>query len=334
MKSKKILVTGGAGFIGSHLVNRLIKEGHEVYIADDLSGGKKENINPESVFYKVDLRNQKLTDKIIKRIRPEIVYHLAANACENKAQFSPIDVTSRNWNAFINTLIPAVRNGMKRIVFTSSIAAYGALQTPFKETDKPEPEDLYGISKLAIEESLKILSKVHGFEYVITRPHNVYGPRQNMSDPYRNVVTIFMNALLKKQPYYMYGNGEQRRCFSYIDDVIDALFKCGFGNFHGMIFNIGADKDYSINELSRVIQDVTDIKIPPIFTRERPQEVKEAIADHTLAKKYLKYQDKTSIYDGIEETWRYAKELGPQEYIFDKVELDSPLLPKNWREVT
>lgn len=328
---KRILVTGGAGFIGSHLVDKLIKKHHQVSVIDDLSGGKIENLNKACKFYKVDLRDAKLADKIIKSIKPEIVFHLAANAAENKAQFSPIDITSRNWNTFINTLVASIKNGMERIVFTSSIAVYGAQQTPFKETDKPEPEDLYGVSKKAIEEALDILGKVHHFEYVITRPHNVYGPRQNMSDPYRNVVTIFMNSLLKNKPYYIYGSGQQRRCFSYIDDIVDALFKCGFGNFNKMTFNIGADTDYSIDELSNTIQAVSGTKIQPIYLDERPQEVKVAISDHTLAKKYLGYQDKTTLQQGIKLTWEYIKKIGPQEPIFGEIELDSPLLPKNWK---
>lgn len=331
MKQKRILVTGGAGFIGSHLIDKLVAAKHEVSAVDDLSGGKKENVNQKAKLFICDLRDPKKTEQIIKKIKPEIVFHLAANAAENKAQFSPIDITTRNWNAFINTLVSSLKNGMKRIVFTSSIAVYGAQQTPFKETAKPEPEDLYGVSKRAIEETLKILSKVHQFEYVITRPHNVYGPRQNMTDPYRNVVTIFMNALLKNKPYYIYGDGNQRRCFSYIDDVADAIFKCGFGEFQGMTFNIGADKDYSIDELSKAIQKVANTNIPPIHLDDRPQEVKEAIADHTMAKIYLNYQDKTLLSDGIKFTWEYAKKLGPQQYKFDEVELDSPLLPKNWK---
>ncbi|OGE72388.1 hypothetical protein A3H40_04050 [Candidatus Daviesbacteria bacterium RIFCSPLOWO2_02_FULL_38_15] len=329
---KSILVTGGAGFIGSHLIDKLVAVKHDVFAIDDLSGGKKENVNPKARLFIYDLRDTDKTDKTIKEIKPEIVFHLAANAAENKAQFSPIDITSRNWNTFINTLVSSLRVGMKRIIVTSSIAVYGSLQTPFKETDKPEPEDLYGISKLAMEEALKVLSKVHNFEYVITRPHNVYGPRQNMNDPYRNVVTIFMNALLKKKPYYIYGDGNQKRCFSYIDDVVEALFNAGIGDFHGMTFNIGADKDYSINQLSRVIQEITNVNIPPVYIDERPQEVKEAIADHTQAKKYLSYQDKTSLMAGIKSTWDYAKKLGPQEYTFDEVEIDSPLLPRNWKK--
>lgn len=331
MKSKKILVTGGAGFIGSHLVNRLIDKNHQVYVIDDLSGGFLKNVNKKAKFYKCDLRNQKKASEILSKIKPEIVFHMAANAAENKAQFSPIDITSRNYSAFINTLVPAVKNGMKRIVFTSSIAVYGGLQTPYKETDKPEPEDLYGISKLAIEQTLKVLGSIHNFEYVITRPHNVYGPKQNMTDPYRNVVTIFMNSLLKNKPYYIYGDGKQRRCFSYIDDVVDALLKCGFSKVSGMTFNIGSDKDYTLNELSDLIQEVSAIKIPPIHIEDRPQEIKVAISDHTLSKKFLGYKDRTELKKGIKKTWEYAKSLGYQKPKYTKIEIDSPLLPKNWK---
>lgn len=327
----RILVTGGAGFIGSHLVDRLIAGKHKVSVIDDLSGGYKRNINKKARFYNCDLRDVEKTAKIISKIKPQLVFHLAANAAENKAQFSPIDITSRNYNAFINTLVPAIRNGMKRIVVTSSIAAYGALQTPFKEKDKPEPEDLYGLSKLMMEESLKVLSRVHNFEYVITRPHNVYGPRQNMTDPYRNVVTIFMNSLMKKKPYYIYGKGSMRRCFSYIDDVVDALFTCGFADVNGMVFNIGADKDYSINELSDTIQEVSGIHIPPKHIADRPQEVQVAISDHSQAKKYLQYKDTTSLRAGLAKTWEYARKLGPQEYVFTEIELPSDKLPKNWK---
>lgn len=340
MKKTKVLITGGAGFIGSHLADRLISEGHLVCIVDDLSGGFERNINPKAIFFKHDLRDRDLTDKkniinICEEFNPEVVYHLAANAAENKAQFSPIDITSRNYDAFIRTLTAAIKvlkKGFRRFIFTSSIAVYGALKPPFKETHRPKPEDLYGISKLAAEETLKIMSRVHGFEYVIVRPHNVYGPRQNMQDPYRNVVTIFMNALHHKQPYYIYGDGNQRRCFSYIDDIVDALYACAVENIHGKIFNVGADKDYSLNELSDVILKVSGSDIKPIYVPDRPQEVKIAIADHTRAKKYLHYEDRTSLMEGIKNTWEYAKSLGPQSLIFTKLELENDKVPTNWKK--
>jgi len=331
MRPKKILVTGGAGFIGSHLVDKLLKEGYKVWVIDDLSGGRKENVNPKARFYKCDLKDERQADEAITKIKPEIVYHLAASAAEMKAQFSPIEITSRNYNTFINTLVPALRNGTRRIVFTSSIAVYGDNKTPFKETAEPKPEDLYGISKLAIEQTLKVLGRVHNFEYVITRPHNVYGPRQNMADPYRNVVMIFMNALLKEEPYYIYGDGEQRRCFSYIDEVVEAIFRCGFYDVSGMTFNIGSSKDCSINELSDTIQEALGTNISPKYTDGRPQEVKVAIPSHALAKKHLGYKNKTSLRNGIKSTWEYAKKMGYQKPKFTDIELDSPRLPRNWR---
>ncbi len=333
-KKQKILVTGGAGFIGSHLINSLLNDGHTVSCIDDLSGGKKSNVHKACEFFLCDLRDQKKADRIISSLKPDIVYHLAANAAENKAQFSPIDITSRNYNTFINTLVPALRNGMHRIIVTSSIAVYGGINPPFKESDVPVPEDLYGISKLMIEDSLKILAKVHEFEYVITRPHNVYGPRQNMTDPYRNVITIFMNALLKNESYYIYGNGEQRRCFSYVDDVVQAIYNCGFYPVSGKIFNIGADKDYSLNEVSNVIQNVSGMTCIPKYISKRQQEIEVAIADHTQARRLLDYKDSVSLEEGIQKTWEYAKSLGVQKLKYTKIELESPKLPANWHNET
>lgn len=326
----KILCTGGAGFIGSHLVDKLISEGHKVHVVDDLSGGSADNLNKDiDGLTTADLREG--IDLIFEMWKPEIVFHLAANAAENKAQFSPIDITSRNYSAFINTLTPFIKYGGKRFIFTSSIAVYGAGQVPFKETDKPEPEDLYGITKLAAEQTLKVMSKVHGFEYVIARPHNVYGPRQNMTDPYRNVVTIWMNALLQGKPYYIYGDGEQKRCFSYIDDVVEALHRCMTENVWGMTFNVGADKPYTLNELNQAILKASESSVKAVYLDERPQEVKEAISDHTQAKKWLLYQDKTSLEEGIKKTWEWVKSVGYQEPVYTELEIDSEKVPLNWK---
>lgn len=328
----KVLVTGSLGFIGSHLVDLLISRGHKVIGIDDLSGGKLDNRNKKLIQYIVDCRNFELVDKIFQRHKPEIVFHLAANAAENKAQFCPMDITSRNFNGSISVLAAAVKNGTRRFIFTSSIAIYGNLQTPFKETDKPEPEDLYGISKLAFENCLKIMSFVHGFEYVITRPHNVYGPRQNVTDPYRNVVTIFMNSILKGEKYNIYGDGKQKRCFSYIDDVVEAIYKCGFKKVSGMTFNIGSDKDYSVKDLSDIILKVAKSKIKPIHLPDRVQEVKIAISDHAQAKKYLNYKDSTSLSKGLSKTWKWIKKIGYQEPVYTEMEINSRLIPKNWRK--
>lgn len=327
----KVLVTGGAGFIGSHLVDRLIEENLQVLVLDDFSGGSINNINKAAKWENVDLKNVTASKRVIDKFKPEIVFHLAANAAENKAQFSPIDITSSNWNTFINTLVPFINNGGKRFVFVSSIAVYGALQTPFKESDKPEPEDLYGVSKLSCEQALKIMAKVHGFEYVIARPHSVYGPRQNMRDPYRNVVTIWMNAILRKKPWYIYGDGKQKRCFSYIDDLVGPLYKCGFEDVSGKIFNIGSDRSCTLNELSKDLQTITRTNINLKYLPARSQEVKKAVADHTQAKRYLKYRDLTDLAEGLRKTWEWCKKQGSQEPIYTKLEIDSDKVPRNWR---
>lgn len=323
----KVLVTGGAGFIGSHLVDKLLSEKHEVFVIDDLSGGYLQNLKnlPRENWRQGDLRNAEWTDGVMKSIQPEIVFHLAANAAENKAQFSPIDITSRNYSAFINVLTPFIKYGGKRFVFTSSIAVYGSLQTPFKETDKPEPEDLYGITKLAAEQTLKVMSQVHGFEYVIARPHNVYGSRQNMKDPYRNVMTIWMNKVLKGESLPIYGDGEQVRCFSYIDDVLDGLYKCGFDDVSGKTFNLGSDYQYTLNNLAKLISsDVTHLP-------DRVQEVKVAVSDHSECQKFLGYKE-TPLKEGIEQTWRWVRQQGAQDPIFTELEIDSPKVPQNWRK--
>ena len=321
----KALVSGGAGFLGSHLVDKLIKEGHEVTVVDDYSGGSEDNHNPKALYLKEDCRDFASIDRIFRITGPEVVFHLAANAAEGKSLYSPIDITSRNYDAFIKVLTAFIRHGGKRFVFTSSIAVYGELQTPFKETDDPEPEDLYGISKLAIEQSLKVMSKVHGFEYVIARPHNVYGPRQNMRDPYRNVVTIWINNILRGEPITIYGDGSMKRCFSYIDDVVDPLYKCGFDNVAGMTFNVGSSNVYSLSSLADVLGAEERVYLP-----KREQEVQEAIADHALCNKHLGYNE-TYLGDGIAKTWKWAKQQGPQEPIYTPIEIDSKKLPKNWR---
>lgn len=325
----KILVTGGCGFIGSHLVDRLIEGEHEVVVVDDLSGGYTRNLNEEARLYRADLRNYNTARTIFESFRPKVVYHLASNAAESKAQFSPYEICTRNIDPFLALIGPALNNGMEKIIFTSSIAVYGDQEAPYSEELEPEPEDLYGISKVMVERSLEVLSQVHGFKYVITRPHNVYGPRQDMADPYRNVVTIWMNSILRDETYYIYGDGEQKRCFTYIDGVADALFRClGVG---AGTFNIGSDKAYTLNELSKAVMEVTGFDREPIYLPEREQEFEVATASHEKAKARLGHKEEVSLKEGIERTWKYAKELGPQKLRKTAFEIESEKIPDNWK---
>lgn len=330
--NKRVVVTGGAGFIGSHLVDRLVLEKYSVFVIDDLSGGYTKNINSKAQFHNADIRDYKKLQEIFALIKPEVVYHLAANAAESKAQFSPIDITSRNYDGAVKVLTAAINVGVRRFIFTSSIAVYGAGQTPFVESSQPVPEDVYGITKYAFEQTLQVMSEVHKFEYVIVRPHNVYGPRQNMSDPYRNVVTIFMNAVLAHQPLYIYGNGDQVRSFSFISDVTNALFACLKSSVAGMTFNIGSDAEYTISQLATEVLEIAQEKVKILYLPLRPQEVMVAVSDHTLSKKHLQYRDTVDLKTGLTETWKWVVQQGYQKPHFESVEIESKLLPKNWRQ--
>lgn len=334
----RILVTGSAGFIGSFVVDYLINKGFKkVYGVDDLSGGFLSNVNKKNNFIKLDLREKEKTAKLIKKIKPQLVYHLAADAAEGRSQFVPISCTQRNYNAYLNLLIPLVKYGLKKIVMVSSMSVYGAQQVPFSEDIYPKPEDIYGVNKFAMEKSTEVLSKVFQFNYTIIRPHNVYGPRQNFTDPYRNVVAIFINSILNKKNFYIYGDGKQKRAFTYIDDCAPHIAEAGFSDrANGEIFNVGPEKYYSINQLGGfILKEFFGSDIPKNFKPEylplRPQEVVEAYCTSRKAARILKYKTNTIFEDGIKKTIEWAKKYGPWKPIYLKdLELISKDTPKTW----
>ncbi len=336
----RILVTGAAGFMGSHLVDSLVDLGkHEVFGVDDLSGGYTRNVHPKSHFTKLDLRNRKRTEKYISEVKPELLFHLAADATEGRSQFTPISATERNYLAYLYTLIPSIRYGVKRVVVTSSMSVYGAQKPPFSEDMLQKPEDIYAIAKTSMEQATQILAKVHGFEYVIARPHNVYGPKQNLSDPYRNVIGIFINCILNNKNFYIYGDGEQKRAFTYIDDFNPYFLKTGFlDSVNGEIINIGPKEEYTINELARVVLETffSDGHIPnhlkPKYLPIRPQEVKEAFCTNTKAIRLLGYKTSTSLEEGVKKMVEWAKTMGPQKFKYLKhgLELETNETPQIW----
>ena len=336
----RILVTGAAGFMGSHLVDSLLDDGHEVLSLDDLSWGYKDNVNPKSSFTQLDLQERDKTEKYINETKPELVFHLAADATEGRSQFTPINSTQRNYGAYLNLLVPCIKNGMKKMILTSSMSVYGAQKAPFSEDMERKPEDIYAISKSAMEHGTEILSKVHKFNYTIIRPHNVYGPRQNLADPYRNVIAIFINRLLQGKNYFIYGDGMQKRAFSYIDDFTPYIMRAGFDDIaNSEIFNIGPVQEYTINELSDTVLKVffpdgnTPDNLMPRHLPPRPLEVSDAWCTVDKAEKLLGYKTTVSLEDGIKKMLEWARKVGPVPFHYlDNLELVSEDTPSTWKD--
>ena len=220
------LVTGGAGFIGAHVVNELIEMGHKVVVLDDLSGGFEDNINPKATFVEGSVTDEKLVEQLFIDHKFDYVYHLAAYAAEGLSHFIRRFNYTNNLIGSVNLINESIKNKVKCFVFTSSIAVYGAGQVPLLESTIPQPEDPYGVSKYAVEMDLKTAHEMFGLNYVVFRPHNVYGEYQNIGDRYRNVIGIFMNQLMQKKPLTVFGDGNRARAFSYISDVAPYIAKC------------------------------------------------------------------------------------------------------------
>lgn len=335
-----VLITGSAGFMGSHLQCYLMKyygSKYDIHGVDDLSGGFLRNIPSMGQFTKLDLRDRVKTSRYIKKLKPEIVFHLAADATEGRSQFTPHSAFDRNLTAYMNVLVPAIKSGLKKVVLVSSMSVYGKQQVPFRETLLPIPEDIYGIAKTAMEQATKVLSSVYGFTYLVFRPHNVYGPKQNLSDPYRNVIGIFINRLLQEKKFYIYGNGQQKRAFSYIDDVIPPMAKITFENkIKNETFNIGSDEAITLNQLSNLIlKEYFGPRPPktlrPIYLPSRPQEVKFAFCDHGKINHAIHCQATTKIDLGLKQTIAWARSIGPQPFNYlDEFDLDHIKIPKTW----
>lgn len=308
-----ILITGGAGFIGSHVARHIIGPEKNIIILDDLSGGYKDNIPEGAKFIKGSIINYKLINNLFKKYKFDYVFHLAAYAAEGLSHFIKRFNYENNLLGSINLINASVNYKIKCFVFTSSIAVYGKNQLPMTEELMPTPEDSYGIAKLAVEQELKTTHKLFGLNYIIFRPHNVYGENQNIGDKYRNVIGIFMNQIMQGKPMTIFGDGMQTRAFTYIEDVAPIIAKSIFNKkAYCEIFNIGADKPYTINELAHQVANVMGVKPKIKYLKER-NEVKHAYANHDKIKKYFNYEPRWSLEEGLKRMAEWAKKVGARK---------------------
>tara|TARA_B110000881_G_C18593609_1_gene529751 strand:- start:558 stop:1571 length:1014 start_codon:yes stop_codon:yes gene_type:complete len=331
-KINKILVTGVAGFLGSHLSEQLSKIGHEVIGIDSMIGGYEDNVPSNIAFHKIDCCDLKKVQKIMKDI--DIVYHCAATAHEGLSVFSPYEITKNNYLASVSIFSAAVNEKVKRIIFCSSMARYGEQESPFNESMKPMPVDPYAISKVASEEVLKNLCELNNIEWVIAVPHNIIGPRQKYDDPFRNVVSIMINRMMQGKAPIIYGDGEQTRCFSYIDDCLSCLIPMlDQKNLNKQIINIGPDEEFvTINKVAEICSNITGVNLNPIYKKDRPKEVKHATCSADKARNLLNYKTKVNLFDGIKKTFEYIKDRGvkPFDYNID-IEINNELTPETWK---
>lgn len=326
----RVLVTGGAGFIGSHVANHLAELGNEVVVLDDLSGGFEDQVPSKATFVEGSICDVDLVDSLFEKYNFEYVYHLAAYAAEGLSHFIKKFNHENNLIGSIHLINASVRHKVKCFVFTSSIAVYGENQLPMHEDLVPKPEDSYGISKYSVELELEASRKMFGLNYVIFRPHNVYGEHQNIGDKYRNVIGIFMNSIMRDESLTIFGDGKQTRAFSYISDVSPHIASSAFDEgVYNRVFNIGADTPYAVLELAEVVKRALNKEVDIVFLPER-NEVKHAYSNHDRAREAFKISDNVSLEEGVMRMAKWAEKVGSRETKkFDNIEITHNL-PPSW----
>ena len=327
------LVTGGAGFIGAHVTNDLVAQGHRVVVLDDLSGGFRDNVNSAATFVEGSITDHDLLDRLFTEHQFDYVYHLAAYAAEGLSHFIRRFNYTNNLIGSVNLINESVKHKVKCFVFTSSIAVYGAAEPPMREDTYPHPEDPYGVAKFAVEQDLRAALDMFGLNYVIFRPHNVYGEYQNLGDRYRNVVGIFMNQLMEGKALSVFGDGLQTRAFSYIGDVAPHIANCvNIPEAYNQVFNIGADREYTIKELAEETMKVMGME-GELRHLEARNEVLHAYADHSKAQKVFGTDGQyTTLAEGLQKMADWAKQAGSRKSgHFENIEIEEKL-PAVWRE--
>jgi UDP-glucose 4-epimerase len=329
---EKVLVTGIAGFIGSHIARECLAQGFEVIGLDDLSGGCKTNIPEAARFVEGSVSDNELVERLFKEEGFDYVFHLAAYAAEGLSHFIRRFNYGNNLIGSVTLINAAVRHNAKCFIFTSSIAVYGRNQLPMREDLVPMPEDPYGIAKYAVELDLRAAHEMFGLNYVIFRPHNVYGPMQNIADTYRNVIGIFMNQALQGKPMTIFGNGLQTRAFSYVEDMTSAIVHSAkMEACYGEVFNIGADKPHTVLDLAQQVSKALQVA-PAVMHVEARNEVEHAYASHDKVNRFFGIQKQTTLEEGLRKMANWGRGIDvPRPVRFTNIEVTRNL-PPSWLE--
>ncbi len=328
---RRVLVTGVAGFIGSHVAEHCLRLGFQVVGVDDLSGGFVENVPVGVDFRRGSVTDAAWVSDLWADGSFDYVYHLAAYAAEGLSHFIRHFNYETNLLGAINLINQAALHQAKCFVFASSIAVYGAGQTPMTEDTVPRPEDPYGIAKYAIELDLAAAYHIFGLPYIIFRPHNVYGERQNIADRYRNVIGIFMNQVTQGQPMTIFGDGRQTRAFSYIDDVAPVMARAPLvTEAYQQVFNIGADQPVTVLALAQAVAGALHVE-PLICHLPARQEVTHAFATHDKMRRVFQPDRPVPLDEGLYRMAQWVRQRGPLRPVeFEAIEV--PInLPPSWR---
>lgn len=336
----RVVITGSAGLIGSHLATRFLSLGYEVLGIDNLVGGYSSNIpnNKKYTHANIDITDSKRVKTVISSFDPSIVIHCAALAHEGLSVFSPSTITNNIFSGTISIASAAIASGAKLFINTSSMARYGDVGAPFSEHTKPSPVDPYGLAKLQAEQQLNLLAKIHSIKVVHMVPHNVCGPNQCYSDPFRNVLSIFANRISKDKPVYIYGDGLQKRSFSHVEDCVDAYIKVV--ELHnqinsGEVFNIGPThgSEITITELADKVAKHYNKVSDKIYIDARPQEVKNAWVSTEKAELRLDYKTKFDVEDVVRDTVTWIKSSPNREFNYHiDLEIINDKTPITWKE--
>ncbi|MGD0403911.1 MAG: SDR family oxidoreductase [Candidatus Acidiferrales bacterium] len=308
----RYLVTGGAGFIGSNIVDELVRRGHQVTVLDDLSAGKESNL--ADVRSKIDLHIGSITDLATVQSAchgAEYVIHLAARTSVPRSVQNPIETNHVNIDGTLNVLVAARDAKVRRFVYAASSSAYGETPTlPKTEAMQPDPISPYGITKYVGELYAQVFGRVYGLENVCIRYFNVFGPRQDPTSQYSGVLSRFMLAVIEGQPPVVYGDGEQSRDFTFIENIVDETLRaCEAQSASGMVFNGGTGARITLNQVLKILEKVTGKKIQAKYEPPRAGDIRDSQADVSLARKVLGYEPRVHFEEGFQRTWEWCKSV-------------------------